>query len=118
MKVNNIINLLPHAITLVGADNSVLLTIPASGQLARCKASTVTTDSIEIGGVSIPETETVMGAVEGLPEEQEGTLLVVSLAVAKEVARVNPGRKDLRVTNESVRDADGTIIGCRSLGRV
>lgn len=108
---NQVINLTPHSITLVGEGNAPILTIPASGQVARCKASTVSVGSISINGVIIPLTDTEMGDVTGLPEEQEGVLLIVSLAVAQAC----PDRHDLLITNESVRDDKGTIIGCRSL---
>lgn len=112
--MTNIINLTPHTITIVDGTNNPVLTIPASGSLARCKASTVTTGSVTINGIEIPVTETVMGEVTGLPDEVEGTVLVVSLAVAKAV----PNRRDVLVPNESVRDANGNIIGCRSLAHV
>lgn len=98
-----IINLTPHAINMIGQDGSVVLSIPASGQLARCKATTVVTGSVNINGVEIPTTETVMGAVEGLPERQDGVLLITSLAVANEI----PERDDVVIPNESVRDDQG-----------
>ena len=59
----NIINLTPHAITICGADGSIILTIPASGNLARVSAHTVQTGEID----GIPVTSTVYGEVEGLP---------------------------------------------------
>lgn len=114
MTNNNAINLTPHDVVLVDGTNNPILTIPASGSLARCKASTITTGSVNVNGVEIPVTETVMGEVTGLPDEVEGTVLVVSLAVAKAV----PDRRDVLVPNESVRDANGNIVGCRSLAHV
>lgn len=59
-------------------------------------------------------TETVFGEVEGLPETQEGTIYVVSSLVAQRV----PNRTDVFIPNESVRDDQGRIIGCKSLGRI
>lgn len=110
----NIINLTPHDITIVDEDGSIRLVIPASGTLARCKATTVSLGTITVGDVVIPVTATEMGEVEGLPQPQEGTIFVVSLAVAKAV----PSRWDVVVPSESVRDSAGRIIGCKSLGRV
>ena len=104
-----IVNLTPHAITFVGENGEVKLAIEPSGSIARVSATT------EIIGecCGIPITETRYGVVEGLPEPQDDTIFIVSSLVA---ARVN--RDDVYIPNESVRDGNGRIIGCRSLGRV
>ena len=106
-----IINLTPHDINIC-LDGG--LTIPASGECARVAATTVVTDHIMVDGVRIPITRTQFGEVEGLPAPQEDTLYVVSSLVATAC----PGRDDLVIPNEAVRDDKGRIIGCRSLGRV
>ena len=54
------------------------------------------------------------GAVEGLPEERDDTLIIVSSLVAQ-AAR---DRSDLVIPNEAVRDEKGQIVGCKSLGRI
>jgi hypothetical protein len=109
--VMTIMNLTPHSISFVDADANVILTVEASGQLARVSAKTVMTGETFNG---IPVTKTEYGTVEGLPEPQEGIIYVVSSLVA---ARV-PDRGDVFIPNESVRDENGRIIGCRSLGHV
>lgn len=107
----NAINLTPHDVVLVDGTNNPILTIPASGSLARCRETVVTTGSIVINGITIPTTEKNMGEVVGLPDPQDGVVYIVSLPVKKAV----PDRRDVLVPNESVRDANGNIIGCRSL---
>lgn len=104
----NIINLTPHAVVIVHEDGNI--TIPASGTLARVAAKTVTVGEID----GIPITSTEFGTVEGLPAPTPDTIYIVSSIVASRV----PDREDVFVPNESVRDENGRIIGCRSLGRI
>lgn len=103
------INLTPHAINFIKEDGSTL-TIPASGTLARMTTLTVVTGEID----GIPITETVFGKVEGLPAPSEGNIFIVSSLVAQRV----PDRNDVFIPSESVRDEQGRIIGCKSLGRI
>lgn len=105
-----IINLTPHTINICNASGEIIREIPASGQLCRVSSRTVQTGEID----GIPVTETQFGDVENLPAPQDGTVFIVSLAVASRV----PERQDVFVPSESVRDAQGRIIGCKSLGRV
>lgn len=104
----NIINLTPHAIIFVGENGNI--TIPASGAIARVTARTVVVGEID----GIPVTSTEFGEVEGLPEPVSGTVYIVSSLVASRV----PTREDVFIPNESVRDENGRIIGCRSLGKI
>ena len=107
-----IVNLTPHSINFIVDDHKV--TIAPSGSLARVSSQTATTGSLSYGDVKIPVTETVYGAVEGLPAPKEDTIYIVSSLVASRCK----DRRDVFIPNESVRDAQGRIIGCRSLGRV
>lgn len=59
-------------------------------------------------------TGTSYGEVEGLPAPSNGTIYIVSSLVAARCV----GRTDVFIPNESVRDEQGRIVGCRSLGRV
>lgn len=102
-------NLTPHAITIM-PDGSVPLVVPASGQLARVSTRTVQTGTVD----GIPVTETEYGSVEGLPDPDQDTIFIVSALVAGRCKE----RDDVFIPNESVRDDQGRIIGCRSLGRV
>lgn len=104
------INLTPHAINFVGADNAPLVTVEPSGTLARVSCETVVIG--EEGG--IPITTNKYGEVEGLPEPKEDTIFIVSALVAGRV----PHRSDVFIPNEAVRDEKGRIVGCKSLGRI
>lgn len=105
-----VINLTPHTINIVGADGQVVQSFPASGELARCSV-----DREHVGEVNgIAVNRTVFGAVTGLPEQQEGVVYVVSALVAQAAK----GRDDVLIPDDTVRDEQGRIIGCRAFARV
>ena len=105
-----LMNLTPHDINFVTEDGNAITVVKPSGVIARVASSTVVTGNID----GIPVTETVYGEVEGLPEPEDGTVYIVSSLVAQRCKH----RNDVFIPNESVRDANGRIVGCRSLGRV
>ena len=111
-----ILNLTPHALTFISANNNMeRYIVEPSGIVARVAAHTenignITTDD----GFTIPVTQTVFGEVENLPAPETGTIYVVSSMVAGRV----PDRKDVYIPNESIRDDKGRIIGCLSLGKI
>lgn len=109
-----IINLTPHSITFVSDDGTSIMTVPASGAVARVSVETVVMGLVDVGEIQIPITGTTYGEIEGLPAPQDGTIYVVSSLVAQRCR----DRKDVFIPNESVRDENGRIVGCRSLGRV
>lgn len=109
--MTNIMNLTPHAITFVGANtDGTDMVVKPSGILARVATKTVVIGEI----VGIPVTKTEFSEVEGLPAPQEGVIFLVSSLVASRC----PDRDDVFIPNESVRDSEGRIIGCKSLGRI
>lgn len=108
-----LVNLTPHAVAFVSEEGVTTLTVQPSGTVARVSCTTERTGVFHVDGVDIPVTATVFGEVENLPAPAEDTVYIVSSLVA---SRVN--RDDVLVPNESVRDAAGRIIGCKSLGRV
>ena len=97
-----IINLTPHAINVIGVGE-----IPASGLVARVSMKTEP-DAVIAG---FPTSYTEYGEVENLPEI-EG----VSFVVSKMIRDACPDRADLFYPAELVRDTEGNIIGCKSLG--
>lgn len=103
-----IINLTPHDITIISAaGNSVF---PATGKVAR-----VAVNSSEIGNVAgIPVMKNFYSDVEGLPDPEKGTYYLVSKIVADAV----PDRDDVLIPNDSVRDENGRIIGCRNFAHI
>lgn len=105
-----IVNLTPHRITFVDACGNSIMVVEPSGHVARVTAKTVTIGEVE----GIPLTATAYGEVEGLPDPNGEDVYIVSSIVA----RRRRNRDDLFITNESVRDSDGRIVGCRSLAVV
>lgn len=107
----NIINLTPHDVNVVGNDNSVAITIPASGNVARCSQTIDVIGSITLNSVDIPVSSSSYGEVVDLPAPQDNTYYIVSRLVMSAC----PARQDLLVPNDLVRNDAGQVIGCRSL---
>lgn len=101
-------NFTPHAVTILVGDNRI--TFESEG-VARCAQTTVKVG--EVMGIAL--TENTFGEITGLPETEEGTILIVSSLV--EGAARKAGRTDCVFPAEPVRNETGAIIGCRSLGR-
>lgn len=99
-------NMTPHDINIVGLDGAVKKTYPSDGLI---RLSTKTVEVGEEDGVRL--TRTVFGEPEGLPKQEAGTYLIVSQLVKSALQRA-----DLVVPAEMVRDENGRIVGCRSLG--
>jgi hypothetical protein len=115
-----IINLTPHAIRIYrpdtpnrieDLDQGLLCLIPPSGTVARLATIDLGTwrliDGIPIEGVEY-------GHAHDLPPKRGGVHYVVSLALALG----QQGRDDLLVPYSEVRNADGTVVGCRVLAQV
>lgn len=102
-----IINLTPHAITLVCGNKTV--DIQPSGQVARVSATAQQVGTITIDGFDFPVVKTVFGEVTGLPEPQDNTVYVVSTLVLSAVQ----GRKDVVAPNTgaAIRDSEGRVVG-------
>lgn len=108
-----IVNLTPHALNFLDAENRVMLTVPSSG-VARAAQRRESIGAIDADGVTLPVTRSVFGAVEGLPAEQDDVIYVVSALTAQAV----PERDDVFIVDDSVRDENGRIIGVRGLAHV
>ena len=98
----------PHDVHIVNNLGTVTHTFPKSGNTIRLKSETVQVDFIG----EIPISQTVFGTPTGLPDFQEGTFYIVSQLVKSAL----PDRKDLLVPAEVLRDSNGVILGCQSLG--
>lgn len=105
------VNLTPHAITLIEADDTVREVIEPSGQLARVTVSEKVVDGI---GGTFPVVQNQYGEVEGLPEPTDDVIYIVSALVAQRVF----GRNDVLVPARTVRDDKGRIVGCKALARI
>lgn len=102
------VNLTAHPVNVYSADGKKLIkVIPPSGEVARVLTYNVPLVIKE----DIPIFSTRYGNIAGLPEEVEGTILVVSTMVRIAV----PWRKDLASPGEIIRNQDGLPIGCKGL---
>jgi len=101
-------NCTPHTLNIHTPDGQVELS-PA-GPLPR--VATITDEAPPING--IPVVASRLGAVEGLPDPEPNTVLVVS----RLVAGARPDRTDLVFPGELIRDDQGRPIGCRGLARL
>ena len=106
-----IVNLTPHAVNIVNNDNSVAITIEASGDVARCSQTIDIVGSITTNSVSIPISSSSYGEVVDLPDPKPGYYYIVSRLVMSAC----PARQDLLCPNDLVRNDAGQVIGCRSL---
>jgi hypothetical protein len=59
----------------------------------------------------IPVTKTVFGDTVDLPDQIDGTWLIVSAIVRM----AHPDRTDLLSPGQQVRDDQGRVVGCKSL---
>lgn len=110
-----IVNLTPHALNLMpGGPDGPTVTIPPSGQVARCAVTRVQVDTVTVTGVSVPVNKTQFGTVSDLPDPQPDTIYVVSALVAQAV----PNRPDVFMVDDAIRDDQGRIIGARALAHV
>ncbi len=101
-----LVNLTPHRLDSHTPDG--VRQIEPSGSVAR--VATIETAADPIDG--IPVALTSFGEVVGLPDPQEGVILIVSGIVA-DAAR----RPDVVSPGPLIRDAAGQPAGCRGLAR-
>ncbi len=106
-------NLTPHEINLVGEDGKVIATFPSEGLIRLSQKSEVVDYLTLENGERIPLSKTSFGQAEGLPEEREDTIYIVSSLVCQ----AYPDRQDFYIPDQTVRDKEGRIVGCRSLSR-
>ena len=110
-----LVNLTPHALNLMpSGPGGPIVTIPPSGQVARCAVDRAQVDTITVDGIPIPVNQTQFGSVSDLPDPQPDTIFVVSALVAQAV----PDRQDVFIPDGVVRDDQGRIIGARALAHV
>jgi len=104
-----IVNLTPHPVSVRRADGT-FLSLPKCNNPARCVA--VFQDVATVDGIAVKRQ--MFGAVQDLPDPQDGTLYLVSLVVAQ----ASKHRSDLVSPGAAIRDANGVQIGCDGLSVV
>jgi len=117
MEEANIVNLTPHAITMIShrsfiykdMEPHIILRIPPSGKVARCSQKTTLKKQISFQGITLDITNVLIDKVYHLPEPIEGTYYIVSKLVAEHLK----GRGDLLVTH-GIYKQDNKTIGARS----
>ena len=102
------INCTPHPVNICDENGTTLRIIEPNGTPIRLASRTVPAGEHD----GIPLSRTEFGEPVGLPEPEEGTLFIVSQIVKNAL----PERRDLLVPAEVVRNGNGVIMGCRSLG--
>lgn len=105
-----VINKTPHAVHIIDESGHVVRTYEKGESQIRLAVKTVQDVPLLDG---TPTSRTNFGEPEGLPNFKKGTFYIVSQLVKNAL----PDRKDLLVPAEVVRDDNGNIIGCKSLGR-
>lgn len=98
-------NLTPHPVNVLDENGNQIAVFMPEG-LVRLSSKSV--DAGNADGFRLVKTE--FGEPEGLPEQEEGTFLIVSMLVKSAI----PNRKDLIVPTEIIRDGNGNIVGCKS----
>lgn len=104
-----IINLTPHAIHLVDETGEIARVFEPSGSVARVVLEERYAGTIE----GLPVVTVVQRGIDGLPEQRDGVLYLVSSPVRSYCGL----RNDLLTPGGLVRDSSGRVIGCRYLVR-
>ena len=107
-----IVNCTPHIINIIVGDK--VIDLAPSGVIPRVSVKSELSESILISGTEVPVYQDTYGELNDLPEQQEGTFLVVS----RLVAAAAKGRNDLLVPGSLVRNEQGQPIGCKGLARI
>lgn len=110
-------NLTPHPCIIVLGNQNI--TLPAPKIVARVEQTSKYIGSLPLGNslgaeYHVPIYSNEYGDVQGLPPVEQGTYYIVSRMVAEAAW----DRRDLLVPNDTVRDPNGRIIGCRSFYQI
>ena len=111
--MTRLVNLIPHPLR-IQVDERTPLTLPAALVPARVREIMHPAGSLTVDGVQVPVADVVYESViTGLPDATQGVAYVVSRVTAYALA----DRDDVYFPVGELRDAEGQICGCRSLGR-
>lgn len=111
--MNKIINLTPHTINVI-LPTAILNVLP-NGTLARVATQTVEVATLHtMDNTPIPVRKTEKGEVQGVPEQEEGTVFLVSRMVRDALGEGPDVRPDVLCPDtgpSAQRDAKGQIVG-------
>ena len=110
--IMKIVNCTPHVLNII--TDSKVIDLAPSGINPRVSVKSELSESILISGTEVPVYQDTYGELNDLPEQQEGTFLVVS----RLVAAAAKGRNDLLVPGALIRNEAGQPIGCKGLARI
>ena len=102
-------NMTPHDITLMTEDKEIIEIFPKSEEPIRLESKQVI-----VGNTDKCPIKQVCFGLSNLPDYEKGVYYIVSALVAN----AYPERKDLFMVNETVRDENGRIQGCKSFAVV
>ena len=108
----NVVNCTPHDVNLITTKGNI--TFPKSGIIPRLTEQQKKINSINSNGIEIDIMEKSFNEVEGLPGPQENTIYIVSALVAGACKN----RDDIVVPNDTIRDGEGRIVGCKNLAKI
>lgn len=122
-----ILNLTPHPIRIYGgdvpdridpADYTPIRVIDPHRELPPARIGTIDLGTQYVDGIPTEYVEYTPhgGLVHSLPPAEDGVWYIVALVVAMQQTYVY-GRGDLLVPYLEVRNAEGTMIGCKLLAR-
>jgi hypothetical protein len=114
-KTVEFINLTPHAVTVI-RDGETILDVPPSGTVARLAEHKTAAGAMN--DTLIPVMNVRLGEADGLPGNEPGTVLIVSLPMAMGLKAAGLDRMDVVYPFPQVRDDAGRIIGCGGFARL
>ena len=105
-------NLTPHPI-VIEIPSGERVTFPPEGIIPRVSSKVAPCGEF----LGVPLSETVFGEVEGLPEAEEGTILIVSGFVLDRVRESRPDVFRPDTGQDCIRNEKGQIVAVRRLTR-
>lgn len=114
-------NLTPHALTVFGEDEQVILSVPGAGFDGAARAAEVVEvdGSLVVDSVEVPTgTKTLTGELVGFNPDGSETLYYVSLPFAMAVAAMGGDTSRLLVSLRDHRNDKGAVDGTYAIGRL
>ena len=112
--MSKLVNLTPHDCNIYReTDDALLLSVPASGKLARCTEEVHEHYPISVEGIEVATGSKTFGEIENLPEPDDANFYFVSAVVA--TAAWEQGRTDVVCPLKAKRDEQGHIVGTYGL---